>query len=34
MDPEKKEEQLYYPSIDFASNPEIDSPQEDRHFVD
>ena len=34
IDPEKKEEQLYYPSIDFASNPEINSPQEDSHFVD
>ena len=34
IDPKKNEEQLYYPPLDFASNPEIGSPQEDKYFVD
>ena len=34
IDPKKKEEQIYYPSVDFVSNPQIGSPQEDKTFVD
>ena len=34
IDPNNEEEQLYYPSLDFLSNPEISSPQEDLFFVD
>ena len=34
IDPNNKEEQLYYPEFDFTVNPEISSPQEDLYFVD
>ena len=34
IDPNIKEEQLYYPPLDFAFNPEVISPQEDAFFAD
>ena len=34
IDPNNKEEQLYYPELDFTVNPEISEPQEDLYFVD
>ena len=34
IDPNINEEQLYYPPLDFAFNPEVISPQEDEFFVD